>query len=108
MECDQIRFIYQHSPLCSPHTYFLGVAILRFHWSKKSYDMDVSAHPHIYFSSCDFNYEYTFFLSQQIYMCHEKLQHIKTGGVCGVMVIVIRNEHNNIRSNPSQGCLHFT
>ena len=29
-------------------------------------------------------------------------------GVCGVMIIVIGNRHDDPSSNPRQGCLHFT
>ena len=30
------------------------------------------------------------------------------GCICGVMHTVVRNGHNNLCSNPGQGCLHFT
>ena len=30
------------------------------------------------------------------------------GGACGVMVIVVGNEHSNTSSNPQQDWLHFT
>ena len=30
------------------------------------------------------------------------------GGTSGVMVIIVRNEHSNMSSNPTQSCLRFT
>ena len=32
---------------------------------------------------------------------------IINGGACGVMVIVVGNEHGNTSSNPGPGLLHF-
>ena len=48
MESDQMRFIFQHSPPCSPHT-SISVEVLGSHWSKVNnrYDMNSSAHSHI-------------------------------------------------------------
>ena len=34
--------------------------------------------------------------------------YVQTQGVCGVMVTVLRNEHNDLSSNPKQDYLHFT
>ena len=36
MKCDQIRFIFQHCPLCSPHAFSIIVVVLGYHWLKKS------------------------------------------------------------------------
>ena len=33
---------------------------------------------------------------------------INQGGACGVMVIIMRNGHNNLSSKPGQSCLHLT
>ena len=35
MECDQMRFIFQHSSPFSPHTFSIDVAMLESHWLKK-------------------------------------------------------------------------
>ena len=39
--CDSMRFIFQHSPLCSLHTCSIVVAVLGFHWSKKPSIADI-------------------------------------------------------------------
>ena len=31
-----------------------------------------------------------------------------TGSTCGVMIIIVGNEHDDPCSNPGRGCLHFT
>ena len=41
MECDQIRFIFQYSPPCGPHTSSTGVAVLGSYWQKKSSRADM-------------------------------------------------------------------
>ena len=38
----------------------------------------------------------------------EGLDKIYFGCACGVMVIVIGNEHDNTSLNPGRGCLHLT
>ena len=35
MECDKMRFIFLHILQCSPHTSYIGVAVLGSDWSKK-------------------------------------------------------------------------
>ena len=40
MECDQIRFIFQYSPPCSPLTSSISVVVLGSHWSKMSSTAD--------------------------------------------------------------------
>ena len=34
--------------------------------------------------------------------------HIHAGGICGIMVTVEGKECSDPRSNPRQGCLHFS
>ena len=49
MKCNQMRFIFQHSPLFDSHTFSIGVAMLRFCWSKTH--QQYTWHHHIHFSS---------------------------------------------------------
>ena len=41
MKCDQMKFIFQHSPFCSSQTSSIGVAMLRSHWSNDSSTADM-------------------------------------------------------------------
>ena len=43
MECDKMRFTFQHSSTCSPHISSIGVTVLGPHQSKKSSTADMTS-----------------------------------------------------------------
>ena len=58
MKCDQMRFIFQHSPHCGLYSFSIGVAVLGYHWSN-SHQQQIWHH-HINFSAPTLIYIYIY------------------------------------------------
>ena len=43
LECDQIRFIFQHNPPCGPRNSAIDAAVFGSHQSKKSSTVDITS-----------------------------------------------------------------
>ena len=65
IECDQIRFIFQHCSLCDSHISSIGVAVLGSHWSKKLSTADITS-SNEFFSPPSYIYIYIYIY---IYTC---------------------------------------
>ena len=52
MECDQMRFTFQHSSSCGPHMSTISVAGLASYWSKMLSPTDMILHQRNYYKKC--------------------------------------------------------
>ena len=71
LECDGMRFIFQHSLHCRLHTCSIRVAVVEFYWSKKSSQI---WHHHMSFSAnecfCPYSYMYIYiYIYIYIWIC---------------------------------------